>query len=152
MAVYGCHHAMHHIHAHSTAGHLGDTSERHVVDKEYIQIRFALLLALFLDMGQDLIDQSGQTALCIIHLTDGIVHAKLSGPGVRRDLMTEELCKLFDNDDNKLSNEHKTLMAKKNELIKVMQAYTNRYHLTKNDLEKYAVVQSHKFSHLLSQA
>ena len=30
----------------------------------------------------------------------------------------EELCKLFDNDDNKLSNEHKTLMAKKNELIK----------------------------------
>ena len=62
----------------------------------------------------------------------------------------EELCKLFDNDDNKLSNEHKTLMAKKNELIKVMQAYTNRYHLTKNDLEKYAVVQSHKFSHLLS--
>lgn len=48
------------------------------------------------------------------------------------------------------NNEYKTLMAKKNELIKVMQAYTNRYHLTKNDLEKYAVVQSHKFSHLLS--
>lgn len=62
----------------------------------------------------------------------------------------DELCNFVANSDTNGNNEYKTLMAKKNELIKVMQAYTNTYHLTKNDLEKYAIVQSHKFSHLLS--
>ena len=62
----------------------------------------------------------------------------------------EELRKLLDYDGTKQTNEYKELVAKKNELVKVMKAYTNRYHLTKNDLEKYAVVQSHKFGHLVS--
>lgn len=62
----------------------------------------------------------------------------------------EELNNFIANGYANSNTEYKTLMAKKNDLVKVMQAYTNRYHLTKNDLEKYAVVQSHKFSHLLS--
>ena len=60
----------------------------------------------------------------------------------------EEINSLHDTDQK--STEYKDLVTKKNEFIKIMQAYTNRYHLTKNDLEKYAKVQANKFSHLLS--
>ena len=85
MTVDGCDHTPDHIHADRPACHIGDASERHIIDKQDVQIRFTFGLTLFLDICENSVNQTAKSALCIVELADRIIHAQLSRPGIVRD-------------------------------------------------------------------
>ena len=85
----------HHLHAHHTSGHLGDGSERHVIDEQDVQVRFSRFLTLLFHLRQFVVDEPCDRAFRIVHLADGVVHGQVPAPLATGDGMSQEFLKLF---------------------------------------------------------
>ena len=90
MAVYNLQKSLYHFHRNHAACHLSDCTEWHVVLEQGVEIRNSRCLALFQLFAQLFTDEAGNSALRVIHLAKGIVHAKLAAPASVRNGMSQD--------------------------------------------------------------
>jgi len=86
-------HTLCHFHTDGTMCHLCNAAEWHIINEEDIQIRFSLILTFLFQICENLVDHSCQSALCIIHLADCVIHSQFTAPLSIRDRLLQKCFK-----------------------------------------------------------